>query len=241
MNLMTLRQYAKGQYGLPQNTTADALFTDAVLNAIINRKHCWIAERTRCYRKSVTKDLPIGDTATGLSTVNLGCNIIVSLPYTIRASVGGEWTELKATTEEELITAYGALRGVDLASSWAYFFRIGDQKDAHRVVEVFPGATAAVTNGFQLHAYIYPEAMTNDSHAPGIQVAETDILVPATCWGMAEVELSRGTRPDAQTVLAYWRGETEKRVRELKALIDETKSAVGREINCNVFDVMGDW
>lgn len=241
MNLDTTRQYAKGQYGLPQSSAEDALFTNAVLNAIINRKHRWIAERTRCYRKSVTKDLPIGDTATGLSTVNLGCNVIVSLPYTVRASVGGEWTDLRATTEEELVTAFGALRGVDLADSWAYFFRIGEQKDAHRIVEVFPGATAAVTNGFQLHAYIYPEAMTNDSHAPGVQVAEADILVPATCWGMAEVELSRGTRADASTVLAYWKTETEKKVRELAAVIAEAKTAVGREINCYAFDVMGDW
>lgn len=239
MNLTTLRQRVKGRYGLPQSATEDALFTDDVLDAIINERHRWLAEEARCYRQTVTKDLAAGSASTGLSTVYTGCNVIVHLDHTVRVLQDGEYQPLTYATEEEIVTAYGPLRGYDLSFPTLFFYRVGTALDQQRVVECFPGASSAVTNGFQIDAYVYPKLLTNDAHAPAMQPAESDALISAVIWGMAELEMNRGTRPDAATLVAYWEKRAKEAARTLRRVTRETKGP--SEINAGKFDVMGDW
>src|SRR5687768_13185899 len=61
MDLATLRSIAKGRYGLERGSSEDALFTNPVLNDIINEKHRWFASVALCYYEHSKSELLVID------------------------------------------------------------------------------------------------------------------------------------------------------------------------------------
>lgn len=52
-------------------------------------------------------------------------------------------------------------------------------------------------------AWLYPATLSADSDRPPLPVSEHDRLIPAICWGMAQLDKSRG-RSDAGELAAMW-------------------------------------
>lgn len=94
------------------------------------------------------------------------------------------------------------------------------------VVRGYAGTTAvdhdngsAVT--WNLHnliygAWHYPVDLEADDDRPALDASEHDRLIPAICWGMAELEQSRG-RADAP--VAYWQAQAQDKALELFEII----------------------
>lgn len=209
MQLSVMRQTVKGFYGAERSTTADGLFTDAILNDVLNRGHHWFAERSRCYYAEFTTNLPLGTTGAsgpGTSVVTLDTTLIELDLETVEFAAAGlaTWTGIPFKPKKELRNAQAArsLRNVSLGTPTNFFIRPGAADNAGRVLELHPGANAAVTNGFKYSGWVYPPDMSADADVPELQPAEHWKILAAGCWQLALLERSRG-RQDAPVTEWY--------------------------------------
>jgi hypothetical protein len=293
MDLSTLRQVAKGRYGLDRSTGEDSLFTNPVLNDLINEKHRWFASVALCYyRADFYQPLTVGQSAyAGDATV------IEIDPKTVLLQYGANsFTPLPLRLYPSLVSERGALQVLAASVPSAFWMRAGgsgDGADKSRVIELSPapaastpgsttisdtggisaadttfgvtsaanlgrgclitidnekmlvmaadtvptpdtvtvvrgyaGTTAAAhTDGtavtWNLHnliygAWHYPADLSADTDRPALDTSEHDRLIPAICWGMAELERSRG-RGDAP--VEYWQAQAADKALELFEII----------------------
>lgn len=195
------------------------------MNDIFNDAHRWMAAETLCYRQKQLYTLPLG--VSGRSTVALDCSIIEIVNYTVQAKIGGVWRSLDYCDESELVADHGPLNEVPNSDPECYYLRLGDALDQQRILEAFPGATAAVANGLELHAYVYPSLFTQDTDTPALGPAEHTRLISVMCWLMAELERSRN-RPDAP--VDHWYARAQEDAEKLRAIIDENRRNSPRRV-----------
>lgn len=205
MTLGELTITAKGFYGLEAGAANDALFTDSVMMAMANNGHQSFAAVARPYYKPFNVALPIGTTGsavgTGTSVVTLDPTVLELDIYTVRVAptVVTAWFGLPFKPRKELAKGCtnGALENQALGTAPSAFFQRPGAADASgRVIEVFPGLTAAVPLGCKYDAWVYPPDLTTAADVPEMQPAEHYRLLPWICWQMALLERSR-SRPDA--------------------------------------------
>lgn len=227
MKLSTIRMQALTRYGntAARYGTEDELFPRAVMHDLINEAHRWLAEQTLCYRLRDEYDLPLG--SGGKSSVALDCNVICLDDFTLRIQYGGTWRTLEYVDEEELYDTFDALEQTSNGVPQYYYLRMGSAIDAQQYLELYPGSDTAVTSGVRVEAYIYPALMSAETDSPALQPGYHPKLIPAICWKMAEMDLSRGVR-DAPVL--YWKGEAQQAAQELKDLIDLAKRPEPRRV-----------
>jgi hypothetical protein len=205
MNTGMMMKRALGMYGRDRFGSEDAQFNRAILLDLINKEHRDLAARTYCYYQKHTENVPQG--SGGLSTVVLDCNVIEIDAYSVRFLNGSTWAKLDYLTEEDLIRD-GPYENTTNGTPHSFFLRTGDTVEQNRVLELYPGASAAVTNGVRFGAYIYPAAITADTTGLGIQPAEHYGFLDCLCRAMAQLDLNAGG-DGAAARLAYWEGKAE--------------------------------
>lgn len=207
MDLTTLRQTAKGFYGLEKTATQDGLFTDSVMTDMTNLGHHHFAAIARPYYKTLITNLPLGTTAssssqaaTGTSVVTLDTTVIEVDIFSVRIAPSAvtAWVGMPFKPMKEIMkgAANNALENTALGTPTHFFLRPGAADAAGRILELYPGASGAISNGCKYNAWVYPADMTGDSDVPELQPAEHYRILPWVCWQMALLERSRG-RPDA--------------------------------------------
>lgn len=204
MDLTTLIQTSKGLYGLEKTATQDGLFTDSVMTDMVNLAHQSFASVARPYYKTLRTTLPLGTTATednpdvtGTSVVTLDPTVIEVDVYSVRVGTSGlaSWRGLPFKPMKEILKAAtdGAIENTPLNSTPTHFFlRPGAADNAGRVLEIYPGLSAQVTNGVKYNAWVYPPDLGLPTDKPELQPAEHYRLLPWICWQMALLERSRG-------------------------------------------------
>ncbi len=193
MTLQEMREQARTEYGL--GAGADAVFTDDVMNGLINRAHRWLAREARCYYATKAADVTVG--SDGLSVVALAGDVfeVDTRPGMVRARVGSGWRPLRRLCEEQLRAA-GALESRSNATPYGFFLRVGAMDGAHREMCLYPGGDVAAASGLRYAAWVYPSPMAADTDAPELPEGEHDLLLPVVKWLMADVERTSG-RSDA--------------------------------------------
>lgn len=227
MQLSTLRKQALARYGNTAGRygTEDELFPRAVMHDLINEAHRWLAEQTLCYRLRDEYDLPLG--SGGKSSIALDCNVICLDDFTLRIQYQSTWRTLQYADEEQLYQHFDAFEQSSNGTPLYYYLRMGSAIDAQQYLELYPGSDTAVTAGVRVEAYIYPALMSAEDSSPALQPGQHSKLIPAVCWKMAEMDLSRGVR-DAP--VAYWEAQAYRAMQELKELIDLAKRPEPRRI-----------
>jgi hypothetical protein len=227
MQLSEILNVARGRYGLDRFGDEDPLLNDVILTDLANEKHRWLAAETLCYRATKTHDLPV--MANGLSTVGLDCLVIQPVePMNVRVNYDGAWQRLEHCEQEELIRCHGPLENEPAGTPRYYYHRLGTSLDNQRIIEVFPGVAAQVDGGFKIDCYVYPSLMSADTATPAISPAEHTRLIPAICWGMAEVQFSRGQASAA--LVSYWEAQARQAAAELKRVIDANRRTQPRQV-----------
>jgi len=281
MDLSTLRIVAKGRYGLDRSTGEDSLFTNPVLNDLINEKHRWFAGVSMCYYlPDLYTPLVVGQSAyAGNARV-----IEIDPKTVVLQTAASAFAPLPLRLYPSLVSERGALQALANGTPSAYWMRAGSENDQSRIIELSPApststagagttitealnatetvltvasatginrgmvlvidsekmlvisvasllvtvqrghsATTAATHldnatvTWNLHnliygAWVYPAELTADSDRPALDASEHDRLIPAICWGMAELDRSRG-RQDAP--VEYWQGQAADKALEL--------------------------
>jgi len=281
MDLSTLRQVAKGRYGLDRSTGEDSLFTNPVLNDLINEKHRWFAGVSMCYYlPDLYTPLVVGQSAyAGNARV-----IEIDPKTVILQTAASTFAPLPLRLYPSLVSERGALQALANGTPSAYWMRAGSENDQSRIIELSPapststaGAGTTITEAlnatetvltvasatginrgmvlvidsekmlvisvasllvtvqrghsattaaahldnaavtWNLHnliygAWVYPSELSADTDRPPLDASEHDRLIPAICWGMAELDRSRG-RQDAP--VEYWQGQAADKALEL--------------------------
>jgi hypothetical protein len=140
MDLTTLIQTAKGQYGLAREATEDGLFTDAVMMDAVNGAHKEFAAVARCYYGSLAGTLAVGQT-----TYALDATVIEPDIYTFRSRAGaaGAWTVLTFRQKRTLVKDHGAPEGWASGSPTHFFLNPGNTAGNAKLVNVYPLPSAA--------------------------------------------------------------------------------------------------
>lgn len=219
MDLSMLRQVAKGRYGLDRSTGEDSLFTNPVLNDLINEKHRWFASVALCYYKHNFSTALVS----GQSGYAGDPSVIEIDPKTVRVqSATNTYAPLPLRLYSSLVSEWGALEGKATGLPTCFWMRAGgsgDTNDQSRVIEVYPVPGASqVGASFKLWygGWHYPVDLAADTDRPLLPAHEHDRLIPAICWGMAELERSRG-RGDAP--VEYWQAQAQDKALELFEII----------------------
>ena len=194
MTLQEIREQARTEYGLV-GSADDGVFSNTVMNGLINRAHRWLAREARCYYTTKAADVAVG--SDGLSVVALAGDVfeVDTRPGMVRARVGSGWRSLRRLCEEQLRAA-GALESRSNASPYGFFLRVGALDGAHREMCLYPGGDAAAAAGLRYAAWVYPPALAEDTDAPELPEGEHDLLLPVVKWLMADMERTSG-RADA--------------------------------------------
>lgn len=290
MNLSMLRQVAKGRYGLDRSTGEDSLFTNPVLNDLINEKHRWFASVALCYYlPDIYTPLVVGQ-----SSYAGNARVIEIDPKTLLLqTAAATFAPLPLRLYPSLVSERGALQALANGTPTAFWMRAGSDADQSRIIELSPapststagaGTTlaAAVANAtdtvisvasaaalnrgmvvtvdseamyvlavdtaatpdtitvqrghsgttaashansapvsWNLHnliygAWVYPPELTGDTDRPALDASEHDRLIPAICWGMAELERSRGR---GESPVEYWQAQAADKALELFEII----------------------
>lgn len=210
MQLSEIRQVVKGRYGLDRSTTADALFTDAVLNDLINEAHRTLARKAWLYKDTDRNETLVG----GTKRYALDTDVIRIDPTTMRIVVSGTYTTLLHRNEGSLRFDAGPLESVSSGTPAYWWWEQGElTNDEQVVVQLHPTPSAAGTLYYS--AWVYPADLSADADRPKFSALEHDRLVPVTCWKMAEVERSRG-RDDAP--VEYWAQAAAQAIDELAGI-----------------------
>src|SRR4051794_33396793 len=141
MDLTTIRQTAKGAYGLDKSATADALFTDSVLTDLVNAAHMDFAAMVRCYWSTFTTNLTSGTNLYALDPTVIELDI-----YTVRANLT-PWTQLKLKQLKELINANGPPEAWTSAPPASFHMHPGAVAGQAKVIELYPIPNATVSDG----------------------------------------------------------------------------------------------
>jgi hypothetical protein len=293
MDLSMLRQVAKGRYGLDRSSGEDSLFTNPVLNDLINEKHRWFASVALCYyRPDYYTPFVVGQSAYAADAA-----VIEIDPKTVRIqTAAGTFARLPLRLYPSLLDERGILEALPTSTPTAFWMRAGGENDRSRIIELVPApntltagagttvgadivsatdpkitvvSSAAISRGLQLivgaekmlvqhvksatevvvvrghngtpaltsstashtaatgtvkwdlhnliyGAWVYPSELIADSDRPALDSSEHDRLIPAICWGMAELERSRG-RGDAP--VEYWQAQAADKALELFEVI----------------------
>lgn len=285
MDLSMLRQVAKGRYGLDRSSGEDSLFTNPVLNDLINEKHRWFASVALCYYlPDIYAPLVVGQ-----SGYAGNARVIEIDPKTVLLQTAANaFAPLPLRLYPSLVSERGALQALANGTPSAFWMRAGAESDQSRIIELSPApntstagagttiteplsatdtvitvnaatginrgtvltidsekmlvisvstlqvtvqrghsATAATphvdnaTVSWNLHnlvygAWVYPPELSADTDRPALDASEHDRLIPAICWGMAELERSRG-RQDAP--VEYWQAQAADKALELFEVI----------------------
>lgn len=213
MTLAELRKQAAADYGLPWSNTPDPLFGQNRMTAFVNKAHRELAVEARLYRRTLTADLPAA--SSGLSTVAINALAWEVDREKVMVLNGSEWVPVRWRDEDTLRAAYGPFENDGGSDLPAYFFmRTSDTANSHRQLCLFPGATAAVTNGLRYDAWMYPDDLSTDTSEPvfGPTALHSELL-PIICLHMAMFEASGGRR-DAQ--VAMWADRARKAIENVK-------------------------
>lgn len=196
MDLTTLRQVAKGQYGLEKSATADALFTDSVLTDMVNAAHMEFAAVTRCYyAETLTFNTVIGQVSYALSPAVIEVDLA-----TVRANLG-PYKKLAYKLRRSLVEANGPPETWVNGSPTNFFVRPGAAAGQAKMMDLYPPPLNIVAVNYD--AWVYPAVLTADGDTPVLEASEHYRLIPWVCWKMACLEASRG-RADAP--VALWTG-----------------------------------
>ena len=206
MNIGEMMKRGLGLYGRDRFGSEDEQFNRAILVDLINKEHRDLAARTYCYYQRHTENVPVG--SAGLSTIALDCNVIEIDAYSVRYLNGSNWDELTYVSEEHILRAWGPYENEPSGTPHSFFLRTGATVDQNRILELYPGASAAVSNGVRFGAYIYPQALTADTDGVGIQPGEHYGFLNCLCRAMAQLDLNSGGDGAAER-LAYWERKAE--------------------------------
>jgi hypothetical protein len=217
----TAAQQALEDYGRSGSAT-DGTFTSAILFARANRAHRYLADKAHLYRKDYLVDLPLG--STGYSEVTLNDQIIRIDGEVKRVQIlsGSTWVPLTRRTEQELVETYGPLENAGNQQPHSYYELAG--ATSGKLLRIFPGATAAVTNGLRFPAWVYPVADLTTGQSFAFDANEHDHLIPVICMYMARLDRSRGRR-DAP--VADWTLAAEDSAAELKRKLADFRRGSG--------------
>ena len=193
-----LRTQSRLEYGLGDGTASDALFSDTVMNGLINRANRIAAKEARPYVRTKTDNLPaVG--SEGVSVVPLDGTEFDIDPRrgSVRWLDGATWRVLLYKPEEELADAYGALENHTGRTPRWYFLRSAESEGAGadgtaRELCVFPGVAAQITAGLRRRSFVFPADLANDAASPGLPNGEDEALIPVIHWLMAELESAQG-------------------------------------------------
>lgn len=239
MDLTTLRQVAKGDYGRGENTTADPVFTDAVLNTRINRAHRRLAYECKLYRRTFTVDLPIA--SAGLSVITLNASVYEVDPSTVVVLNGATWQAVRPSDERTIRQLYGPPDEVAAGIPSRFWCEessdggtVASAAGTNRQLVLWPGATAAVTNGCKFDAWVYPADLTADGHIPPFPVSEHDHLIPLICHEMAKLDYTQGRADPA--LVSLW-AETERiSIAQLRRKMQRSRNPGPREVRLRYCD-----
>lgn len=203
--LSDLRKACRGQYLGVFDDEEDAVFTNALLNHWLNDAHRELAFTSKLYRATKILDVSLG--ANGYSYAGLPQDVIEVIPDTVRWYNGGQWLELEHQEEDHILTS-GPTDNLTNGTPSYYFLRAGAELGRQRMIFLYPGATAAVTNGLRIGCWIYPAEMTDATteNSPAFQPAEHQWLVRQVTAKMAELDANRG-RDNAPVVLQERKAE----------------------------------
>jgi len=135
MNLTTLIQTAKGQYGLAREATEDGLFTDAVMKDAVNGAHKEFAAVGRCYYGTLSSALVVGQVPYALDATVIEPDVY---SFRSRAGAGGEWTVLTFKQKRTLIKDHGAAEGWVNGSPANFFLNPGSTAGNAKLVNAYP-------------------------------------------------------------------------------------------------------
>lgn len=203
MDLQTIRATALRRYGL-DGSVEDDLFNNTVMKEIINEKHKWFAGTTLCYQEEIE--------VVGTSLINnndqwylvLDDDVIEILPLSLRVIDGSTWRRVVPRYYHSLLQQYTTLESVARGVPTSFYVRPGIAAASNRMLGLLPGPNTTIaalaTEAFRYLAYVYPPDLSSDTDAPPLPSNEHHRLIPAVCWGMAELEATRG-RTDAPVQL----------------------------------------
>ncbi|MGV3720082.1 MAG: hypothetical protein ACO1SX_04150 [Actinomycetota bacterium] len=204
MNLTTLIQTAKGQYGLAREATEDGLFTDAVMKDAVNGAHKEFAAVARCYYGTITRDLTVDTVLHALDDAVIEPDI-----YTFRTRTGaaGAWTTLTFKQKRTLTKDHGAPESWVAGSPTHFFLNPGSSTGNAKQLGIYPAPNTTYINtgasNLKYDAWVYPPDLTLTTDSPVLSEHEHWRLIPWLCHRMALIELSRG-RPGAGELVQGW-------------------------------------
>jgi len=172
VNLTTLIQTAKGQYGLAREATEDGLFTDAVMKDAVNGAHKEFAAVARCYYATLATELVAAQVAYALDPTVVEPDI-----YTIRSRAGnaGDWTMLTFKQKRTLNKDHGAPESWVAGAPSHFFLSPGSTAGSAKLVSVYPppAATYIVTSTL---AEALDNSETDVDVADGTQFATSQVI-----------------------------------------------------------------
>lgn len=195
MTLADIRQLSRGTYGLEWSVSEDSLYTNPLLNKLINKAHHWFAGITRCYYNDAISQALTTNTA----SYALDPTVIEPDVRTFRLAITGVFTRLRCRLPHSLMEERGALESVAAATPTDFYIRAGTVNAAAKKVELVPKPNAAAGTGngtLWYGAWVYPAELAADGDL--VPLADPDVyrLVSAINWQLSEFDASRG-RPDA--------------------------------------------
>lgn len=235
MTLAQLRRRAASDYGLPFTNASDPVFGVNRLNGFINEAHQDLAIKCLMYRETITANLPIA--SGGISSLTLDADAFDVDPEKVRVLNGSDYQQVTLADEDIVNRISGPLENTSTSTVPSYFWmRTVNTADEYRKMILWPGATAAITNGIKYDAYVLPADMTSDSAEPTFSPDVLHVhLIPLVCFRMAVFEASRG-RPNAPVEL--WRYKAEESVRLVKENLDRFNTPGPRQARIRPVDFM---
>lgn len=229
MNLSVLRKRAKGLYGLAYaDTPEDPFFTTSHMTDLVNAAHFELAKAALCYRQRQVYNLPVA--SSGRSSVSLACNVIEVRERAgesgVAGLIGGQWRDIKRILESEANRQFGIARLRASGEPTHYYTHLSDAVDSVRIMELVSPAAVAVTSGLEVDCYIYPTAMSADTDAPAIQLAEHELLLPGVVKRMCLADIGR----NRDAPLDLWERRAYEAGMELRALCERFESGGVREV-----------